>query len=58
MYKYISAHMPAGLIQEKDRNSDKQLSLTVAVLSDKIIDLIWKTPRVRTAKLLFQNHMF
>lgn len=57
MYKYISAHMPAGLIQEKDRNSDKQLSLTVAVVSDKIIDLIWKTPRVRTAKLFFQNRV-
>uniref|UniRef100_A0AAZ1X3A5 Phosvitin n=1 Tax=Oreochromis aureus TaxID=47969 RepID=A0AAZ1X3A5_OREAU len=39
------------LIQEKDRNSDKQLSLTVAVVSDKIIDLIWKTPRVRTRAL-------
>uniref|UniRef100_A0AAZ1XLJ5 Vitellogenin domain-containing protein n=1 Tax=Oreochromis aureus TaxID=47969 RepID=A0AAZ1XLJ5_OREAU len=57
MYKYISAHMPASLIQEKDRNSDKQLSLTVAVVSDKIIDLIWKTPRVRTAKLFFQNRV-
>lgn len=58
MYKYICAHVTAGLIQEKDKNSDKQLSLTVAVISDTIIDLIWKTPRVRTAKLLFQNHMF
>lgn len=45
MYKYICAHVTAGLIQEKDKNSDKQLSLTVVVVSDTIIDLIWKTPR-------------
>uniref|UniRef100_A0A3Q4MZZ3 Vitellogenin domain-containing protein n=1 Tax=Neolamprologus brichardi TaxID=32507 RepID=A0A3Q4MZZ3_NEOBR len=47
MYKYICAHVTAGLIQEKDKNSDKQLSLTVAVISDTIIDLIWKTPRIK-----------
>ncbi|XP_030584070.1 vitellogenin-like [Archocentrus centrarchus] len=50
IYKRISAYMSTDLIQEKDKNSDKQLSFTVVATSDRILDLIWKTPRSTVSK--------
>lgn len=46
IYSYIPADKLADFIQGKDEKSPEQLSLTVVATSDRIIDLIWKTPMV------------
>uniref|UniRef100_A0A4W6F771 Uncharacterized protein n=1 Tax=Lates calcarifer TaxID=8187 RepID=A0A4W6F771_LATCA len=51
VYDYIPASMLAGLIQGKDENSAKQLSLTVVATSDRTLDFIWKTPMHTVYKL-------
>ncbi|XP_070687992.1 vitellogenin-like isoform X2 [Pempheris klunzingeri] len=51
VYDYIPSSTLAGLIQRKEENSSKQLSLTVVATSDKTLDLIWKTPLRTVYKL-------
>ncbi|KAM9848968.1 vitellogenin-1-like [Aulostomus maculatus] len=51
IYDYIPAYILAGLVQGKDENSIKQLSLTVAATSDRTIDIIGKTPTRTVYKL-------
>lgn len=46
MYDYISASMLDGVIQEKEKNRPKQISLTAVATSDRTLDFICKTPAV------------
>uniref|UniRef100_A0A667Z737 Vitellogenin-like n=1 Tax=Myripristis murdjan TaxID=586833 RepID=A0A667Z737_9TELE len=50
-YEYLPASFLAGMIEGKDTNSEKQLSLTVVATSDRTLDFIFKSPRRTIYKL-------
>ena len=45
-YKYIPSSILAGLVEGKEINSERQLSLIVIATSDKDLDVIMKSPKV------------
>lgn len=55
VWHYIPASMLTGMIQQKDKNSAKHLSIAAVATSDRTLDLIYKTPTVRVITLFSQN---
>ncbi|KAM4629838.1 vitellogenin-like [Polymixia lowei] len=50
-YEYIPSSILAGLIEEKEANSEKQISLTIVAKSERTLDVIWKSPKRTVYKL-------
>ncbi|KAF3690857.1 Vitellogenin-1 Vitellogenin I [Channa argus] len=44
-YYYIPDSLLNGMIEGKNNNNPKQVSITAVATSDKTLDIIWKTPR-------------
>uniref|UniRef100_UPI003AAA2895 vitellogenin-like n=1 Tax=Centroberyx gerrardi TaxID=166262 RepID=UPI003AAA2895 len=56
-YEYIPSSILAGLIEGKEDNSEKQVSLTVVATSDKTLDIILKSPKRTIYKLALRLPM-
>jgi hypothetical protein len=57
VYKYIPASILAGLVEGKEINIEKQVSLIVVATSNKDLDVILKTPKVCQIDTLFRINL-
>lgn len=48
VYQYIPSSILAGLVEGKEINSERQLSLIVVATSNKNLDVIMKSPKVES----------